>query len=167
MFNALEDYCRKRSLKVSGKKAELVAPVFAASELDISVCLTAVQRTSNKKDEKPKRLKTPEGLLPNPLLLKDGWFGKTESMQSWPTSPGIHETIFRFRWICYARKLPSAYQRHTVICFAFLILIQHALLQVSIFSWVTDLDIKITVMSLRNMGGQDCMLSVSLNHPSF
>ena len=54
---------------MSGKKAELIARVFATSELGISVYLTSVQRTLNR-DEKLKLLKMPESLLPDPLLLK-------------------------------------------------------------------------------------------------
>ena len=122
--------------------------MFAASELGISVCLTTVQRTLNKEDEKVTLLKTPESLLPDPLLLKDGWFGKTERMQSWPPSPGFQETIFRFRRMCYASS--TANQRHTAICFAFLIFIQHALVQESIFI-LGDRTLRI-LMSLRNMG---------------
>ena len=82
---------------MSGKKAELIARVFAASELGISVYLTTVQRTRNQDDEKLKLLKMPESLLPDPSLLKDGWVGETERMQSRPPSPCLQETIFRFR----------------------------------------------------------------------
>ena len=59
-----------RNLKLSGKKAELVARVFPECELGISVCLTTVQRTSNTEDEKTRLLKMPESLLPDLLLLK-------------------------------------------------------------------------------------------------
>lgn len=55
-----------------GKKAELVGRVFAASELDILVCLNIVQRTLKTEDENSKPLKTPEGLFPDQLLFKDG-----------------------------------------------------------------------------------------------
>ena len=33
----LKEFCRKRDLKVSGTKAELVARVFAAAEMGISI----------------------------------------------------------------------------------------------------------------------------------
>ena len=69
---------------MSGKKAELVARVFVSYELGISVCITNVQRTWNKEDEKLKLLKMPESLFPDPLLLIRWWFGETKSMQSWP-----------------------------------------------------------------------------------
>ena len=36
---ALKFYCRKRGLKVSGSKQELVASVFTASEMEIPVLL--------------------------------------------------------------------------------------------------------------------------------
>jgi len=43
-IDALKDYCRKRNLKVSGTKAELVARVFAASEIRIPIEPTAEER---------------------------------------------------------------------------------------------------------------------------
>ena len=106
-------------------------------------------RTKNTKQRRRKvtLLKTPESLLPYPLLLKDGWFGKTDRMQSWPPSPGFQETIFRFCRMCYASS--TANQRHTAICFAFLILIQHALVEESIFL-LGDRTLRI-LMSLRSM----------------
>ena len=39
--DALKLYCRQRGLKVSGSKQELVARVFAASEMEIPVQPTA------------------------------------------------------------------------------------------------------------------------------
>ena len=38
----LKEFCRKRDLKVSGTKAELVARVFAAAEMGISIKPTAL-----------------------------------------------------------------------------------------------------------------------------
>ena len=38
----LKEFCRKRDLKVSGTKAELVACVFAAAEMGISIKPTAL-----------------------------------------------------------------------------------------------------------------------------
>lgn len=45
-IDALKGYCRKRNLKVSGTKAELVASVFAASEMRIPIEPTAEERMS-------------------------------------------------------------------------------------------------------------------------
>ena len=79
---------------MNDKKAELVAHVFAAPELGIFVCLSTVQRTSKIENQKLNLLKTPGGLLPNPLLPKDGWIKETESMQSWPPIFLSNITVF-------------------------------------------------------------------------
>jgi hypothetical protein len=40
--DSLQDFCRKRDLKVTGRKAELVARVFAAAEMCIPLA-TSIQ----------------------------------------------------------------------------------------------------------------------------
>ena len=82
--DALKDFCRKRNLKVCGKKAELVARVFAASEMGIPIELTAVERVSETQEEKTKLLKMSDGELPDPSMLKSGWLCENESITSWP-----------------------------------------------------------------------------------
>jgi len=73
-IDALKDYCRKRNLKVSGTKAELVARVFAASEMRIAIEPTAEERMAQTEGERTKLLKMPDRtVLPDPLLLlRDG-----------------------------------------------------------------------------------------------
>ena len=48
----LKEFCRKRDLKVSGPKAELVARVFAAAEMGIAIKPTALERMLLSKKRK-------------------------------------------------------------------------------------------------------------------
>ena len=81
----LKEFCRKRYLKVSGPKAELVARVFAAAEMGIAIKPTTQERIATTEKEKAKLLIMPNGTsVPDPLSLKDGWVKESESMTSWP-----------------------------------------------------------------------------------
>lgn len=81
----LKEFCRKRDLKVSGPKAELVARVFAAAEMGIAIKPTALERIATIEKEKAKLLIMPnETSVPDPLTLKDSWVKESESMTSWP-----------------------------------------------------------------------------------
>ena len=77
-------YCRKRNLEVSGTKAELVARVFAASEMSIPIEPTLEERMSHTKRERTKLLKMSDRtVLPDPLTLTEGWLRETEGITSW------------------------------------------------------------------------------------
>lgn len=81
----LKEFCRKRDLKVSGPKAELVACVFAVAEMGIAIKPTAQERIATTEKEKATLLIMPNGTsVPDPLTLKDGWVKESESMTSWP-----------------------------------------------------------------------------------
>ena len=58
--DALKDFCR-RNLKVCGKKAELVARVFACSEMGIPVEPTPEERAKETRKARGELLKTSEG----------------------------------------------------------------------------------------------------------
>ena len=58
--DALRLFCRKRQLKVSGNKAELVARVFAVSELGIPVQPSANEQITRTETEKAKLLIAPD-----------------------------------------------------------------------------------------------------------
>ena len=58
-IDALRLFCRKRDLKVSGNKAELVARVFAASEMGIPVQPSANELITWTETEKDKLLIAP------------------------------------------------------------------------------------------------------------
>ena len=77
---ALKDYLRKRNLKVSGRKEELVALVFAAKMMPelAAPATSAGVAEQQKKEHYGDLLKTPTGSLPDPDGLVQGW----ESEQS-------------------------------------------------------------------------------------
>ena len=56
--NALRLFCRKRNLEVSGNRAELVARVFAASEMGIAVQPSANELITRTETEKAGRFAT-------------------------------------------------------------------------------------------------------------
>ena len=70
---ASKEFCRKRNLKVTGTKAELVAQEFAASEMGIEVQPTYKERIPHTEKEKVNLLVIcmPEGVsVPDPLTLR-------------------------------------------------------------------------------------------------
>ena len=82
--DALKLYCRQRGLKVSGSKQELVARVFAASEMGIPVQPTAEERIAATANEKARLLDLGNGSsLPDPSTLKD-WLRESDAITSWP-----------------------------------------------------------------------------------
>ncbi|XP_031557009.1 uncharacterized protein LOC116293689 [Actinia tenebrosa] len=81
---ALKEFLRKRNLKVTGKKQELVARVFAAFEQRIPISLQGASLVKQTKEEQSRLLTTDEGILPDPLTLKDCWFGEVKGISQWP-----------------------------------------------------------------------------------
>ena len=76
----------KRHLKVSGNKAELVAPVFAASKMSIPVQPSANELITRTETGKAKLLITPDKTqMPDPWSLKDNWLRESNSLTSWPS----------------------------------------------------------------------------------
>ena len=51
-MNELKEYLRRRDLKVSGGKEELVACVFAAAEQNLPVCMDAAARVAQTQRER-------------------------------------------------------------------------------------------------------------------
>ena len=74
---ALKDFLRKRNLKVSGRKEELVALVFAAKKTPVlsAPATSAAASDLQKKQQYRELLKTPTGCLPDPEELQD-WDGE-------------------------------------------------------------------------------------------
>lgn len=91
---ALKAFCRQRNLKLSGRKAELVARVFAASEMNVKIEPTAEERCREVQEAKSKLLKTPDGILPDPDGLKDCWLTEGEGITTWPPIYLSDITIF-------------------------------------------------------------------------
>ena len=70
---------------MSGSKAELVARVFAASEMGIPVQPSADELILRTRSEKAKLLIAPNNTqLPDPLSLKDNWIRENDGLTSWP-----------------------------------------------------------------------------------
>ena len=82
-MDALKHFLKKRGLKVSGRKEELVARVFAAAEQNMPVCLDAASRVAQTQRERESLLKTPEGVLPDPSELHNGWIGELNGLTKW------------------------------------------------------------------------------------
>ena len=83
--DALKAFLRKRSLKVSGRKEELVALVFAAKTMpELSAAGTsAADGEHQKKRHYADLLKTPLGNLPDPKELSD-WESESAAITRWP-----------------------------------------------------------------------------------
>ena len=77
--DALKLYFRQRGLKVSGSKQELVARVFAASEMGIPVQPTHEERITTTANEKARLLDLGSG-----SSLKD-WLRESDAITSWPS----------------------------------------------------------------------------------
>ena len=76
----MKEYLRRRDLRVSGRKDELVARVFAAAEQNLPVCMDADARVVQTQREKESLLITPGGILPNPSTLQNGWVVERNGM---------------------------------------------------------------------------------------
>ena len=71
-------------MKVSGRKIELVARVFAASQNDVKPIKTAVKAEADLKTEYLSILKIDDRNLPDPFKIPQGWMNKDEAMKFWP-----------------------------------------------------------------------------------
>ena len=80
----LKTYLRLRGLKVSGRKVELVARVFAASENNVQPLKTAEEVEAEIADEYKAKLSLKDFVLPDPFHIKDGWIEKEKGVTSWP-----------------------------------------------------------------------------------
>ena len=84
MLTALKPYCRQWGLKVSGRKQELVARAFAASEMGIPLQPTAEERIATTANEEARLLDLGSGSsLADPSTLKD-WLRESDAITSWP-----------------------------------------------------------------------------------
>ena len=62
----------------------MVARVFAAAEQNMPVCLDATSQVAQTQRERECLLKTPEGVLPDPSELHNGWIGELNGITQWP-----------------------------------------------------------------------------------
>ena len=82
----LKKYLRDRGLKTSGKKIELVALAFSASQLGVtSKPSVATDNVKNSEDYASLLVTTTKDLLPDPIAeLKHGWIGEQNGLSQWP-----------------------------------------------------------------------------------
>lgn len=83
--SALKDFLRSRNLKVSGRKEELVALVYAAKIMPAFAppATSSAEAAAEKKEEYEDLLKTPNGSLPDPRSLTS-WLSEEKGVQKWP-----------------------------------------------------------------------------------
>ena len=77
----LKNYLRIRGLKVNGRKNELIARVFAASENGVKTIKTAVEVEANLKIEYLAKLKTDDRNIPDIFKIPHGWMNENEGMK--------------------------------------------------------------------------------------
>ncbi len=91
----LKDYLRKRDLKVSMKKEELVALVFAAHEQGTPVVQSAEEEKREKAAAYCELRSFGDVTIPDPFFdLTCGWLGEQNGMVHWP--PTMHVDIATF-----------------------------------------------------------------------
>jgi len=90
----LKNYLRLRGLKVTGKKVELVARVFAAMENNVQLVKTAVEVETELGEEYVAKLKIDERNIPDPFKIPHGWMQEEEGMVFWPIL--LYPDIFNY-----------------------------------------------------------------------
>ena len=80
----LEKYLKIRSLKVNGRKNELVARVSAASENDVKPIKTDVEVEADLKTEYLAKLKIDDRNIVDPFKIPHRWMKEDEGMKFWP-----------------------------------------------------------------------------------
>ena len=74
------NYLHLRGLKVTGKKAVLVARAFSALENNVAVIKTAEEVEAELKQEYDDKLKLDEMNIPDPFKLNNGWLDEEEGI---------------------------------------------------------------------------------------
>ena len=87
-------YLRLQDLKVSGKKAELVALVFAASENHVQVKKTAEEVESDLRNDYQAKLLLDSQVIPDPNHLVSWWLSADDGICFWPFI--LYADIFNF-----------------------------------------------------------------------
>ena len=80
----LKNYLRLRGLKVSGRKPELVARVFAAMENNVKPIKSAEEVEQEIRSDYQKKLILKDYVIPDPNFLNDGWMSEVDGILFWP-----------------------------------------------------------------------------------
>ena len=100
-------------LKISGRKNELMARVFAASENGVKPIKTAVEVEADLKTEYLAKLKIDDRNIPDPFKIPHGWMNENERMKFWSMLlyPDIFNYLVFFLQSSEEKKIP----KHMVI----------------------------------------------------
>ena len=90
----LKSYLRLRALKVTGKKDELVARVFAAMENNVRPVKTAEEVEREIQAEYANKLQLVDEHLPDPFLVTDNWLSEEDGLIYWPMV--LYPDIFNY-----------------------------------------------------------------------
>ena len=91
----LKNCLRLRGLKVSGKKEELVARVFAAIENDVPLVKTAQEVEKEIAFDYQQKLNMEEGgIVPDPFRLDSEWLNEEDGINYWSVT--LYPDIFAF-----------------------------------------------------------------------
>ena len=90
----LKDFLKLRGLKVSGRKVELVARVFAASENNVPLVKTDVEIEQDLHKEYQNKLLINDILIPDPDKLENDWLSEENGRVFWPMI--LYPDIFNY-----------------------------------------------------------------------
>ena len=91
----LKNILRLRVLKVSGRKDELVARVFAAAENNVQPVMSATEIEEELKLEYQYKLKLDDITIPDPYsIINDNWINEQDGMKFWPMV--LYPDIFNY-----------------------------------------------------------------------
>ena len=76
-----KNYLRNRNLKFNGRKNQLVARVFAASENGVKSIKTTVEVEADLKTEYLAKLKIDDRNIPHPFKIPHGWMNEDKGMK--------------------------------------------------------------------------------------
>ena len=76
-----KNYLRNRNLKFNGRKNQLVARVFAASEDGVKSIKTTVEVEADLKTEYLAKLKIDDRNIPHPFKIPHGWMNEDKGMK--------------------------------------------------------------------------------------
>ena len=80
----LKNYLKLWGLKVSGRKVELIARVFAASENNVPIIKTALEIEQELQEEYQNKLVIGNINIPDPFTLASGWLSEDDGRLFWP-----------------------------------------------------------------------------------
>ena len=94
----LKEYLKLHGLKISGRKVELVARVFAAGENNLPILKTAVEIESDLRQEYKKILHFDGIELPDPFMIASGWMNEEEARVFLPMVlyPEVYHHFLKF-----------------------------------------------------------------------